>query len=626
MCGIFGCVGRDGPADRASLRAMADCLHHRGPDSGGEYLDRHVGLGSRRLSIVDVAGGQQPFFSEDRSVVVVCNGEIFNHRQLRSQLAGRHRFRSDCDVEVIAHLYEEHGIALVRQLAGQFAFALFDRRAGRVYLARDHFGICPLYYRDTPAGLVFASEVKAILSSPGVARTLDLTGLDQTLCLPSVVSPRTMFEGVRSVRPGHYLEVGADGLVERQYWDLDYPAIDGQGSEPAPGVRSAAAYEAQIAESLRDAVRRRLQADVPIGLYVSGGLDSTLVACLAAELRDPNITHVLSVGFPAAELDESGYQRLVADHLGYPHRHVDVTVDDICRRLEQAVWHSETPLKESYNVASLQLSEAARRAGIKVVLSGEGADEFFAGYSGYRFDAVRAELPDTAGAEERAAREALWGDPEYGYDMNFAALRRDRERLYSAAARAALPDFDCTAAPVADGAKLRGRHVMHKRSYLDVKLRLTDHLLGDHGDRMTMANSVEGRYPFLDLDFVRLATAIPPGLKLRDLEEKHILKRAAAGLVPAQVAAREKFPFTAPGSPYLVRQGAQFVGDWLSPSVLRRQGVFDPAEVQRLCAAYRDPAYRPSAPLRTDWLMIVLTFTILHDQALPVAAQTVECA
>lgn len=605
MCGIFGVVSENGAADPAELRTMGDRLFHRGPDEEGVYVDDGVGLGCRRLSIVDVLGGRQPFHSEDGSVVAVCNGEIFNYPELRARLGGRHAFRSGCDVEIIVHLYEELGMDLVHELNGQFGFALHDRKKGVVYLARDHFGICPLYYRATTSELRFASEIKAILACEGVPARLDLRGLDQVMCLPALVSPRTMVEGVKAVPPGHYVEIAPDRVRVHEYWDLDYPLAD-----DLPPAGSLADDQERVIESLRAAVHRRLRADVPIGLYVSGGLDSALVGCLAGEVRDPHVTSLLSVGFEHAELDESRYQRLVADQLGYPHRQVDVGVDDVCRRLEEMVWHAEAPTRESYNVASFELAALARREGVKVVLSGEGSDEFFAGYSGYRFDALRAEL-GTQSTEDAADREAMWGDPSYGYDLNFAALRADRQRLYSAELRAELTDFGES---VVDGAKLRGRHVMHQRSYLDVKLRLAEHLLGDHGDRMTMANSVEGRYPFLDLDFVRVAMAVAPEHKLYDLEEKYVLKRAAAGIVPAEVADREKFPFTAPASPYLVREAPEFIGDWLSPDVLHRQGLFDVGEVTRIRETYAHPDYRPSTPLRTDWLMLVLTSTILHDQ------------
>ncbi|QNP68117.1 asparagine synthase (glutamine-hydrolyzing) [Streptomyces roseirectus] len=608
MCGIFGRVGAAAGAGEV-LDAMEGGLLHRGPDSRGRYADDWAALGSRRLSIVDPDGGSQPFTSEDGSVVLVCNGEIYNYAELRARLAGRHVFRSECDVEVIAHLYEELGIGLLAELEGQFAFALYDRVRGVVHLARDPFGICPLYYARDGDGLDFASTARAL---PAAGR-IDLRGLDQVLCLPSVVSPRTLFEGVSSVRPGHRLEVTRDGVREVEYWDLDYPAAE--ETEESGEFADAGA----LLGALRTAVRRRLRSDAPVGLYLSGGLDSALVACLAAEVAESPVTHTFSAVFPAAELDERPYQELLARRLGLPHRPVEVTADRIRRDLELAVWHSEVPLRESYNVASLALAEAAAGEGVKVVLTGEGADEFFAGYSGYRFDALRAALPagrrPPVPQDELRAREAMWGDPSYGYDLDVAALRRAREELYSSELLSSLPEFDCTAFPVADGRRIRGRHPMHKRSYLDVKLRMTDHLLGDHGDRMTMAHSVEGRYPFLDRDVVDLAMRIPPGLKLRGQEEKYVLKRAASRVVPEQVVRREKFPFTAPGSAYLVREAEEFVRDWLAPDTLRRHGVFDAGAVERLCDTYRDPGYDPSTPQRTDWLMIVLTFTMLRESA-----------
>jgi asparagine synthase (glutamine-hydrolysing) len=606
MCGIFGDVGWDGPPDEDELRAMDRCLVHRGPDEGTAHVDAGVALGSRRLSIVDPARGRQPFTSDDGSVVVVCNGEIYNHEELRLTLGGRHRFRSDCDVEVIPHLYRERGMDFVRELNGQFAIAIHDRRRDVVFLVRDRFGICPLHYHRGRR-LRFASEIKALLGGSGPSGELDLRGLDQALALPSVVSPRTMFEGIASVRPGHYLEVTRHGVTEHEYWDLVYPHQD-----ELPPEGDADEHVERIATTLRGAVRRRLRADAPIGLYVSGGLDSALIAAMASRPAPATVSHVLSVGFPQAELDETRHQQAVAEQLGHPHHLVEVTVDDICRRLEETVRHAEVPMRESYNVASLMLAEAANRRGVRVVLSGEGADELFAGYSGYRFDKLRAGLgavPVPAAA--RAARETLWGDPDYGYDLDIAALEKTRLRLYAPGLRASFPEFDFARSPLVHGDRLRGRHLMHRRSYLDVKLRMSDHLLGDHGDRMTMANSVEGRYPFLDPEVVAAAVAVGPELKLRDFEEKYILKRVAKGWVPPSIIDREKFPFTAPSSPYLVRHAPDFVRDHLSQMTLRRHGLFDPQCVAELVDGYAAPGYKASEPLRTDWLMLVLTTTML---------------
>lgn len=606
MCGIFGDVGWDGPPDVDGLAAMDRRLVHRGPDSGTVSIDAGIALGVRRLSIVDPARGAQPFVSDDGSVVVVCNGEIYNHAELRQSLRGRYRFRSNCDVEVLPHLYRERGIATVEELNGQFAIAIHDRARDVLWLVRDRFGICPLHYHRGRR-LRFASDITALLDAGGPSGELDLRGLDQALALPSVVSPRTVFAGVESVRPGHCLEITRAGIREHEYWDLSYPA---EPDLPPEGVVDE--HVERISTALHGAVRRRLQADVPIGLYVSGGLDSAVIAGMASRPAAPGVSHVLSVGFPQAELDETRHQQAVAARLGLPHRHVEVTVDDVCRRLEHAVRHSEVPLRESYNVASLMLAEAAHAEGIRVVLSGEGADEFFAGYSGYRFDELRRGLaaPPVPPAVS-AARDTLWGDPDYGYDLDLAALEAERLALYSPDLRASFAEFDFTRSPLVRGDRVRGRHRMHQRSYLDVKLRLADHLLGDHGDRMTMASSVEGRYPFLDPDVVAAAVAIPPSWKLRDFEEKYVLKRAAANWVPRSVIDREKFPFTAPSSPYLVRCAEDFVRDHLCRSTVQRQGLFDPQRVGDLIETCADPDYRTAQPLRIDYLMLVLTTTIL---------------
>ncbi len=620
MCGITGSMARNGGTAIAGdvLAKMISALTHRGPDDRGEYTRNGVSLGFRRLSIIDIDGGHQPMYSEDGGIVLVCNGEIFDHERLREELRRNgHRFRTGSDVEVIVHLYEEEGIDLVHRLNGQFAFALYDRALDRLYLARDQLGIIPLFYADTGEHLVFGSEIKSLLPHPGVGREVDLVGLDQVLTFPGLVSPRTLFRGVSSLRPGHYLRVDDGGVREVKYWDLDYPTEPAESAGPA-GPGAAEEDDRYYVERLRDllatAVDRRLVADVPVGFYLSGGLDSSLIAALAAE-RAPG-SHSYSVTFGDAGIDESRYQRLMAEEAGSRHHAIECSTEDIAATVERMVWHAECPVKESYNTCSLLLSQLARDTGTPVILTGEGADELFGGYVGYRFDQVGGHRGgmggDLAGVLERELRTRLWGEPELFYERDYHAWRDTKLDLYAHGVRERFADVDCLREQIVEHAMLRGRGRLNQRSYLDSKLRLSDHLLADHGDRMTMASSVEARYPFLDRDVVEFARTIPPRLKVGRLGEKHLLKRAAAGLVPTEIIGREKFGFRAPGSPSLLRRYPEWTADLLSPARIKRQGVFDPGVVEHLTMRHRD-ADDVHPHFDDDLLLVVLTFSLLHD-------------
>ena len=617
MCGfavIFDLHGRGG-ADRALAEAMTVPLIHRGPDSADGYGDGTAALGFRRLRIIDLEGGEQPMTNEDGSLVLVCNGEIFNYRQLTEELRGRgHVFKSRSDVEVILHLYEEMGDALVDRLDGQFAFALYDRRRRRLLAARDHFGVCPLFHARVGDTVLLASEVKALLEHPDVERRVDLTGLDQLLDFPGLVSPRTLFAGVSSLPAGHLMRL-EDGRVEvREYWDLVYPRMD-----EAPYLDGAGEAELteDLGERLRDSVRKRLQADVEVGFYLSGGLDSSLIAALVSDATPGRRRHSFSIGFRQQPMDEAPYQRLMARAVGSRHHPIVFDEDEVLSLLRRSVWHAECPVKETYNTCSMALSRAARDAGVTVVLTGEGADELFAGYVGYRFDEAdrgRAGGDPLAAALEAEARERLWGDPDLFYETDHAALREVKAALYHPELAADLESFECLGEAPVRHDRLQGRHPLHQRSYLDFKLRLADHLVADHGDRMALASSVEARYPFLDLGVVDLARRLPPDLKLRGLEEKYLLRRFASDVLPPAILEREKFGFHAPGSPHLLRSGCEWVEDLLSTERIRRQGYFNPGVVERLKARYRRPDFELNQPFETDLLTIILTFGLFLEE------------
>jgi asparagine synthase (glutamine-hydrolysing) len=392
----------------------------------------------------------------------------------------------------------------------------------------------------------------------------------------------------------------------REYWDLDYPE-EGELAYDKPE----SFYVERVGELLERSVKYRLQADVPVGFYLSGGLDSSLIASVIRSVSPDIKRHSFSISFSDERICEAKYQRLMSESVGSIHHEIPFNDADIASRLSDAVYHSECPLKETYNTASLALSKATKQNGVTVVLNGEGSDELFAGYVGYRFDKRRPEgvksqdLDTLLGNEIRAK---LWGDEDLFYEKDDYSFRDIKQALYSSQVGEQFTEFDCVNFPVINKERLRGRHPVHKRSYLDFKLRLGHHLIADHGDRMTMANSIEARYPFLDRDLVEFCTQIPPDLKLNGFNEKYILKRAAENLIPRQIVDREKFGFVAPGSPSLLQQKIEWVSDLLSYDLIKRQGYFNPDTVEYLKRKYSQPGFQLNLTLEDDLLIVVLTF------------------
>ena len=519
-----------------------------------------------------------------------------------------YRFKTECDVEVLIPLYQEYGLEFMKKLNGQFGFAIFDDRQKHLLLARDHVGICPLFYTVAGNSLIFGSEIKAVIAHPAVKRAVNLRGLDQVLTFPGNVSPTTMFENISALRPGHYLLAKIGGAMqEKEYWDLDYAVA-------TPDHGDDGQYLDEFDEILRRAVKDRLNADVPVGFYLSGGLDSSLIGSVAQSVSPDPLRHSFSIAFDDGEHDERRFQRAFTDHVPSTHHEIRFDWKQVAERLKSAVYFSEAPLKESYNTCSLALSELVRNSGVKVVLTGEGADELFAGYVGYRFDAMRA---DQAGTErglddmlEDEERNTLWGNKNFFYEKNYLALKATKLDLYSGAVGSRFDQFNAVRGDVLQRAKMKGRHPVHQRSYADFKVRLSDHLLADHGDRVSYANSIEARYPFLDIRMVEFAKRLPPRMKLNGFVEKYIVKQAAQRYLPPSIFQREKFHFVAPGSPALLAQNIDWVNELLSPEVIAKQGYFNPETVERLRKVYSRPGFKLNLPFDGDLLMTVLTFGI----------------
>lgn len=609
MCGIVGYIGSQGDlvTSPTVINEMMAKVMHRGPDSSGVFLQGEVAIGFRRLALVGIDDGDQPLRNEDGSLVLCCNGEIFNYKEILQELIKRgHQLSTKSDVEVIVHLYEEYGPDLVKFLNGQFAFVLYDRVRRLLMIARDHSGIVPIYYAIRNGGIIFGSEIKAILSHPEMGEAaFNMVGLDQIICFPGTISPTTMFEGVDALPPGSLLTWSDSKFSVHKYSDINYP-IEGDLQ-----VKSEDDYANDLSEIFKNSVHRRLQAEVPVGIYLSGGLDSSMIACMAAKLSEERLS-TFSVTFADRKYSEERYQKLVVDKIRSKHHEFRFESHHVIDNFERMIYHSECPVKESYNICSMLLSDLVRQCGVKAILTGEGADELFAGYSSYKFAAMRARMSRTTSEDEVNQRLRLWGI-DFEYEKNYSLFSNKRMRLYSKMAKEIVKYRNALSFRLVDYNRLKNRHEIHQRSYVDCKLRLADHLLVEHGDKMLLSNSVEGRYPFLDRDLVELAQKIPPEFKLRGFNEKFILKRIAANFVPTEIVRREKYGFHAPASSTLLSVAGDWVRDILSPDRIVRQGCFDPQVVSGLLTEYSQPGFVIDARVDDDLLMVVLSSSIFFD-------------
>lgn len=611
MCGICGILDRTGRRliTTEMIERMLASIRHRGPDGERVKLLDGVGLGFNRLSFIDLSGGMQPIDNEDETVTMICNGEIFNYRELRAELTAQgHTFRTGTDVEVILHLYEEYGLDFPNRLNGQFAIALYDRRKEELLLVRDQIGIAPLFYTVADGCLIFASEIKAILECPWVERRLNLKAVDQLMNYPGVVSPETFFAGIFSLRAGHLLRVpkaGGAPIADTEYWDLCYPTEE-------PEDRGEAYYVERLRELLKQSISRRLFADVPVGFYVSGGLDSSVVACYIGKyLLDSYYSFSAEIG--EADLDESRFQKIVQRCVQSKHYSTRVREAEIWQNLYDVVYHAESGLKESYDVAAYLLSGLVRQSPAKAVLTGQGSDEFFCGYVGYMVDLFREMQKGKMTAEECAVNERLWGDPYFRYERNHPEIRKIHRTIYSDRLRGEIDKFSAWSESPINVARVQGLSAPKRRSYIDYKLRLSDHLLTEHGDRMFFSHSVEGRHPFLDAQLLSFITQIPDKYKLNGANEKYILKKAGEGIVPDEILKRRKFPFQAPGMSAMVKKSNGKM-EFLSDALLKKYDVFDINKVHEMIDVYMADDFRLMGAYEIDYLLIVMTVTMLCER------------
>ncbi|MBV8357367.1 MAG: asparagine synthase (glutamine-hydrolyzing) [Deltaproteobacteria bacterium] len=612
MCGIAGLINMDGrPADRTVLRNMVAFLGHRGPDESGVFTDESVGLAHSRLSIIDIATGQQPMANSDRSIWISFNGEIFNYSELRDELRVKGwQFATASDTEVLLHLYEEEGPNCVQRLNGQWAFAIWDGRERRLILSRDRMGICPLFYTQTKRELVFGSEIKALFAHPSARRELDLSSLAQVFTFWCTLPPRTSFKDIFELPPGHNLifEKGR-GRIE-QYWELQYPAA-GEASDTTDAAVTQKAEE--LRHLLDDATRIRLRADVPVAAYLSGGLDSTVVTALIRK-HNKNGLRTFSVSFADPEFDEAAYQREASAFIGTEHQEVQCSYCDIADSFPDVIWHAEKPVVRTAPAPMYRLSALVRNNGFKVVLTGEGSDEILAGYDIFREAKVRRFW----GAQPASRLRPLLLRRLYPYlgnlrkqsDTYLASFFQINAENLESPFFSHLPRWTLTSRlkmffseetlllakthdPYAElSALLPAAYSTWpagcQAEYLEAKFLLPGYILSSQGERMAMAHSVEDRYPFLDHRVVEFATQLPARLKLKVLNEKYLLKRAAIGLVPDSILYRPKQAYRAPdGRSFFDGRPFDYVEELLSPARLKRDGIFKPGTVTKLVEKFK---------------------------------------
>lgn len=618
MCGIAGKLNSatQEPVSQDLLRRMLAMIRHRGPDEFGIYLDGPVGLGSARLSIIDLGGGQQPIANEDGHLWIVFNGEIFNYLELRPELEARgHRFATHSDTEVLLHLYEEYGPRCLDRLNGQFAFAIWNAREQTLFLARDRLGVRPLFYTAAGGNLTFASEIKALLADPQVHARIDPVTLDQIFTFWSPLSPRTIFQDITELPPGHYLtarmgEPGGPTVTVKPYWQPDFlPESAGipAGNASAPS-RHLADYLAELESLLVDAVRIRLRADVPVGAYLSGGLDSSTIAAIIRNFTS-NHLDTFSIAFSDTQFDESAFQRQMAGFLGTDHQVVQATHADIGRVFPDVIWHTEIPVMRTSPAPMFLLSKLVRDSGYKVVLTGEGADEFLGGYDIFKEAKVRRFWARQPASKWRPLLlQRLYADikgfsrsspallaaffsegltdvdsPAYSHAVRWRNNRRAC-RFFADGLKADLAKQTSSALDqIAYPPQFGGWGGLERAQFLEISIFMSQYLLSSQGDRVGMAHSIEGRFPFLDCRVVNFCNRLPANLKLRGLTEKFLLKQLGRKWLPPEIWQRPKRPYRAPiHKSFFNATTPDYVPELLSPGRLQETGLFQPAAVGKL--------------------------------------------
>ncbi len=623
MCGFAGAFDLNGQRvfPESKLVAMTRAIAHRGPDDESHHIEPGLAMGSRRLSIVDLEGGRQPISNETGEIWVSYNGELFDYPDLLRELKGKgHTFKTRCDTELWVHLYEDHGEQMLERVKGQFAFALWDRPNRRLLLGKDRMGICPLYVTEADGWLLWASEIKALLASGLVEARPDPHGIDHLFHFFCMGTTRTCFEGISSLTPGHFLDVRDGRVTKKQYWDLDFPdAGDEQRwDDPATPV-------AELEQRMRYAIERRLRGDVPVVSYISGGLDSTLVLGMSSDERGRAVDS-FTIGLNQAGPDERSQAAESAAMLNSQLTTVDMGVADIAASFPELIVAAESPVIDTSTACLMQLAKAVHAQGFKVVLTGEGADEAFAGYIWFRTQRIAGSfgplLPRLVqwlgrkwiggGNAHRPPWKAMRGVRTAQQDVA-EFLGQTRESLYTDAmwhgldGRNGFDDLDLTNARISRWAPL------NQSLYVGYKIMLPGLLMMAKGDRIAMNSSVEARYPFLDEDVIDFAAGIAPDYKLRRLREKWILREVAARTLPKAISQRPKTMFRATRSgTFLGEHRPTWVDQLLTDESLRKTGMFNPHAVQRARQLVQRPMITPARSFFDLGMTGVITTQLWH--------------
>jgi asparagine synthase (glutamine-hydrolysing) len=606
MCGIAGIADFTEPvtATIPLLKRMLGRIQYRGPDESGIYINRHIGMGSVRLSIIDLVKGQQPLSDSQENYWIVFNGEIFNYIELRMTLLNKgHHFNTDSDTEVLLHLYMEYGPDCLNMLNGQFAFAIWNNLSEEIFLARDRVGIRPLFYTFEKNNFLFASEIKCLFEFEKITTNFDLTSLSQVFSLWTTLTPRTIFKGIRELPPGHWMKINKTGHIITPYWKPGFPADPGElfnGSVQEAGE--------ELDRLLEDAVRLRLRADVPVASYLSGGIDSSATTGYIKKLAPENL-QTFSIGFEDKEFDETSYQQEVSGYLKTNHTAFSCTNDDIGKYFPTVVWHAEIPMLRTAPVPMFCLSKQVRNSNIKVVITGEGADEMLAGYDIFKETIIRefwSKQPDSRYrplllqklypyiSQFQGRNKSMFkfffgykleetGSPFYSHILRWQNTSR-LQNYFSRDVQSILNDYE----PYPDLLHMlppgfQQWNKLSQAQWLEIVLFMSGYLLSTQGDRVSMANSVEGRYPFLDYRVMEFCALLPPKYKMNGLNEKYLLKKIMAGRLPERVLKRNKQAYRAPISNSLFSFGNNdYVSSLLSETCIHNTGIFNSEYVNRL--------------------------------------------
>jgi len=637
MCGIIGVfdTNRSNRIEKNILENMISQLNHRGPDDRGFYISNNIGLAQSRLSIIDIEGGRQPIHNENKTIQVIFNGEIFNYVELRKDLIKRgHNFYTKSDTEVIVHAYEQYGLDFVNYLNGQFAIAIWDSNKKELIITRDRVGIRPLFYSiNDKQQFVFGSEMKAILAHPNFIAEIDPAGINQIFTLWVNVPPQTIFKNIFELPPGHLMTINKDETKIQKYWELSFPNINDCEDKPI------SYYVKTLKELLYDSVTIRLRADVPVASYLSGGIDSSIITSLVKKYHNNDLI-TFSVAFHDKEYDERKYQLEMVNHIQTDHRIVEATYDSIGDSFKDVVYFAEKPMIRSAPAPLYILSRLVRENNIKVVLTGEGADEVFGGYNIFKEDKIRrfwAKFPDSQTRPELLSKlypyikkdveqgKSFWKlffkkaltdvqNPYYSHKLrwsNTSHIKKFFNKDYSKQ----FDENNHILNPLDNyiSKDIMNWHPLSRAQYLEMTLFMPGYLLSSQGDRMMMGNSVEGRFPFLDHRIVEFASTIPPEYKLNVLNEKFILKEAYKDILPSSIVKRDKQPYRAPIYQCFLQDDGLNTDGVLNKSKLDELGYFNSKTVEKLVSKAKN-ANGQSIAARDDMAIVGITsLQMLHE-------------